>query len=182
MPSVVPASPALGTTTYTIVPDVIVVYGCSDGGSVTGGSVTGSVIPGSSHSTTVGLQVVTGVHVSMGLHVVTLRLQSHEKLQVVAAVHVCTGLHVVVLRSHCHVGLQIDTGVHTDVVDWQPGGGSHSWQSDVVITSVVVSQTGTGGQGAVVVEVTVTVPTTKVEIIVVQDCCSSAMLLACVYG
>jgi hypothetical protein len=89
MPSVVtgpPAAPALGMTTYTIVPDVIVVYGCCwDGGSVGGGSVTGGSVV--IHGTVVVSHVVMSIHVDSRLHHVTDVSHGYTVSQVVSGQH-----------------------------------------------------------------------------------------------
>jgi len=145
----------LGITTYTIVPDVIVVYGCSCGGSLYGGSLYGGspslvVIPGLLHPATTVEQAIAGVqagvvaHTGVVMHVVIEHIGGKQGVQVDE--HVVASTHVVV-------------GKHTVVVEgWHGGWMLHMGQFVVVITCVVVVQL--VGQETVMMVVTVTVPTT----------------------
>jgi hypothetical protein len=144
----------LGITTYTIVPDVIVVYGCSCGGSLYGGSLSPVVIPGgSSHPVTTAEQVVVDVqsgvvvHTSVSMHVM------YEYVHVVGR----QGKQVDV---HVSAGVHISVGKHTVIVEgWHGGGMSHMEHTVVVISSVVVVQL-VEQEEMVMMVVTVTVPTT----------------------
>lgn len=140
----------LGITTYTIVPDVIVVYGCSCGGSLYGGSLSPVVIPGPLHPVTTVEQVVAAMqadvvtHANMLTHV--LRVHTGVKQGVQVCMHGVVSVHVVV-------------GEHTVIVEgWHGGWMLHMGQFVVVITCVVVVQL--VGQETVRMVVTVTVPTT----------------------
>ena len=130
----------LGITTYTIVPDVIVVYGCSCGGSVYPKSSV--VISGLLHPVTTVEQVVAGTHI-----VVT-----HVGVHVVCNSSVVTQSDV---STHVVIDTHVSTAAHTVVVE---GWHEHMPQDVVVITLVVVVQL--VGQGTVVVITTVTVPMT----------------------
>ena len=143
----------LGITTYTIVPDVIVVYGCSCGGSC-GGSVypaSSVVISGLLHPVTTVEQVVAGTQVDVSSHVVVV-------VHVVSTTYVVIGkVEQVDVSSHVVIGSHVVVGSHTVVVH-TGGRDSHMEQDVVVITSVVVVQL--VGQRTTEVMVSVTVPTT----------------------